>query len=124
MNRLFVDDDDDAKEFWENIRFYNKAVAFTSTGGSGRIMGKLFDSRGPPSYKIQGDLYHRLGPLLLDANDAPTYSQLYIYDPTKVLSYCMHKNLDCWQATMFILQSILNEHHPTIPVFKQAFELT
>jgi hypothetical protein len=37
-------------------------------------MGNLFDGKGPPSYKIQGELYHHLGSLLPDEPAAPYIS--------------------------------------------------
>jgi hypothetical protein len=82
----------DAVEFWENIHFYNKALTFTLTGGDGRIMGELFDGQGPSLYKIHGELNHRLGPLEPDPGATPSFSQLYIYNPSGALPYQMQRN--------------------------------
>jgi hypothetical protein len=87
-------------------------------------MGELFDGKGPPSYKIQGELYHRLGSLLPDEAAAPTYSQLYVYDHQEALRYRMLKNSRRREATMTTLQTLLARTHPAVPSYKQAFELT
>jgi len=40
-----------------------------------------------PCYKIQGELYHRLGPLQPGSGQQPMYSQLYIYDHEEAIQY-------------------------------------
>lgn len=49
LARLYEAEDRDALEFHRNIRLYNKALAFTSTGGSGHLIGAFYDGRGPPT---------------------------------------------------------------------------
>ncbi|KAH8999276.1 hypothetical protein EDB92DRAFT_948464 [Lactarius akahatsu] len=66
-------DDRDAKEFCWNTRSYHKALAFMSIGGSGRLVGMIYEGRGPPTYKIQGEVYHQLRSLLPGANCPPVY---------------------------------------------------
>lgn len=123
LSNLYSTNDTDGNEFRDNIRFYNKALAFTSTGGHGHIVGELFDGRGPPGFKIQGEMYHRLGPLFPDENVAPTFSQLYIYDPSHALHYRMERNPDRRERTMTTLQRLLTETHPAVHVFEQARDL-
>ena len=36
--------------------------------------------KGPPWYKIQGSMYHRLGPLLPQEGKRPRFAQMYFYD--------------------------------------------
>jgi hypothetical protein len=38
------------------------------------------DGRGPPVFKISGQVHHRVGPLLPSDGDVPKFLQLYIYD--------------------------------------------
>jgi len=38
------------------------------------------DGRGPPVFKISGQVHHRIGPLLPSDGDVPKFLQLYIYD--------------------------------------------
>ena len=60
---LYCSNDCCRREFHTHIHQYNKVFAFTLTGGPGHIDRSMFNSRRPPSYKIQGKLYHQLGPL-------------------------------------------------------------
>lgn len=71
----YVDDHEaqDATEFRSHIRRY-KAFAFTSSGGSFRLDGRVLDGHGPPCYKIQDELFHQIGPLLPENPQAPLYS--------------------------------------------------
>ena len=48
MYRLYAGQDADAREFRENIRRYNKAFAFTSSGGPGHLDASVLDGHGPP----------------------------------------------------------------------------
>jgi len=114
----------DAKEFRRNARFYNKALAFTSTGGSGHLVGMMYEGRGPPMYKIQGEIYHQLGSLLPNPNCPPVYSQLFIYDPGDALRFRLSRNSERNPATMSALQDVMNDCHPFVNVYRQAFELT
>ena len=44
---------------------------------------------GPPYFKICGQLFHRYGALLLDQNQIPSYSQLYIVEAANALNFRM-----------------------------------
>jgi hypothetical protein len=75
---LFTGDTHEAKEFRSNIVQYNAAFAFTSLGVKvdHSILG-----RGPPVFRIHGELRHLSGSLLPEESVNPCYSQLYVYDP-------------------------------------------
>ncbi len=113
-----------ATEFHCNIRLYNKALAFTSTGGSGSLVGTSYDGGGPPLYKIQGEIFHQISPILPDNNCLPRYSQMYIYDHNEALQYRMCINPDRDVATMQILQHVLENHHPSVRIYQQTYQLT
>lgn len=123
LHDLYIDNRAPAKKFREHIRHYNKAFAFTSTGGSFCLDGSVFDGRGPPCYKIQGDLYHRLGPLCPEDGHVPTYSQLYIWDNAEALGYRQHKNPNTHPETMEAIQNMLMTCNPFIHVYLQAREI-
>ncbi|KAH9042406.1 hypothetical protein EDB84DRAFT_1576635 [Lactarius hengduanensis] len=120
---LYSSDSAQAKEFRLHLRRYNKVFAFTSTGGSGRLDGTMFNGRGPPSYKIQGEVFHQIGPLSPEENQAPLYSQLYIYNPADALERRNDNNRVTRPATMSLLQDVILSYHPFIEVYKQAQEL-
>ena len=121
---LYCSNDRRGRSFRTHIRQYNKAFAFTSTGGPGHIDGSMFDGRGPPSYKIQGELYHQLGPLQPEEGRRPLYSQLYIYDPTEALAYREGNNPATCPEIMSLLQRVLLQNNPFVPVYEQAKALT
>jgi hypothetical protein len=119
----YVADHDDAKEFRSHIRRYNKAFAFTSSGGSFRLDGRVLDGRGPPCYKIQGELFHQIGPVLPENPQAPLYSQLYIYDPTDALQHRKSNNPQTRSETMAFLQMLMLHCNPFVDTYVQADEL-
>ena len=106
------------------MRQYNKAFAFTSTGGSGRVDGSVLDGQGPPCYKIQGKLYHWLGPVQPPKNGQPIYSQLYIYDNSEALQHRQHNNPGTDQQIISLLQDILLRVNLFVPLYEQARFLT
>lgn len=115
---------EDAKRFRKYIRRYNKAFAFTSSGGPGHLDGSVLDGRGPPCYKIQGELFHRIGAIHPDDGRSPIYSQLYVYDPQEALGYRNANNSDTLPTTMEDLQNIILGCNPFVALYDQASALT
>lgn len=72
------DGDITSKKFIRNIRQYNCLFAFTSMGA--QIDNSVNDGRGPPLFKICGQVHHRIGSLLPPDGSSPKFIQLYIYD--------------------------------------------
>nr|VDC87942.1 unnamed protein product [Brassica rapa] len=66
------------KQFRETIRVYNALLAFTSIGAN--IDYSVVFGRGPFTFRIQGQTYHRIGSLLPKPGLPPKYLQLYIFD--------------------------------------------
>ncbi|KAL0733578.1 hypothetical protein Bca4012_009788 [Brassica carinata] len=62
----------------DNIRVYNSMLAFTSIGAE--VDKSLMSGNGPYTYRIQGQIYHRLGSLLPLEGKPPKCGQLYIFD--------------------------------------------
>jgi hypothetical protein len=62
----------------KNIRQYNCLFAFTSMGAN--IDRTMNDGRGPPVFKISGQIHHRIGSLLPPDGSPPKFIQLYVYD--------------------------------------------
>jgi hypothetical protein len=76
LQRFFLGDDTQSKEFQKNIAQYNNALSFTSLGV--KEDRSINNSGGPPVFHICGDLCHHAGALTLAAGKTPTYAQLYI----------------------------------------------
>ena len=64
------------KNFCDSSRQYNSPFAFTSIGGD----EVRFQQGGPPIYKIQGQMYHRLGSLLPNDDVNHTFAQVYLME--------------------------------------------
>ncbi|KAH7850741.1 hypothetical protein Vadar_002294 [Vaccinium darrowii] len=64
--------------FMDNIRSYNSMMSFTSMGG--KVDHSVLDGRGPYTFRISGENYHRIGSLLPTPGQKPKFAQLYIYD--------------------------------------------
>ncbi|KAJ1262208.1 hypothetical protein BS78_09G089200 [Paspalum vaginatum] len=67
-----------SRAFIKHIREYNCLFAFTSMGAN--IDRSMNDGRGPPVFKISGQVHHRIGSLLPHGEEPPKFIQLYIYD--------------------------------------------
>ena len=66
----------EGKNFRENIRSFNNAVAFASMGAN--IVSPT--SNRPYCFRIHGQIYHRIGSLHAEAGKNAHYAQLYILD--------------------------------------------
>ncbi|KAH9179071.1 hypothetical protein EDB89DRAFT_771476 [Lactarius sanguifluus] len=124
LYELYSCDSTQAKEFRLHLRRYNKVFTFTSMGGSDRLDGTMFDGRGPPFYKIQRKVFHKIGPLLPEENKASLYSQLYIYDPADALQRRKDHNRQMRAVTMSLSQDLILQYHPFVEVYRQVYELS
>ena len=102
--------DRQAKDFRENIWKYNRAFAFTSIQVT-EDYSVNERHQGQPVFRIQGELYHRHGPLLPPENRPPTYAQLYFYDTRAALEHHRRQNLGLNSDTLRMLQDMLLIHH-------------
>ena len=123
MYDLYTSLENTGKEFHSNFCQYNEVFAFTSMGGNFCLDSVVFDGHRPPMYKIQGEMFHQIGPLFLDSSHAPLYSQLYIYDPANTLQHCKDNNPRTCDSTMMTLQCIMLDCNPFIEVYLQAAAL-
>ncbi len=101
---------------------YNSALAFTSVGVSvDESVNRR--GRGPPVFRIHGELKHYSGTLLPRTGTAPAYAQLYILDPQAALQYRMHRNGNLDVDIMLALQNMLRTANPYVAVYEHAFEI-
>jgi len=79
MRQLLFDcNNTHSKHFQANIRSYNLMFVFTSPGT--KVDTRYNTSRGPPTFRIHGQVHHLIGSLLPMPNNSPKFAQLYIYD--------------------------------------------
>lgn len=121
--QLLTQNDAQAKNFKEHIWEYNRALAFTSLGVTEDH--SVNRGRGPPVFRVQGELCHRSGSLLPDPGHKPIYAQLYIFDPHVALQYRMQNNPQSHlrDDTMALLQDVIRDHHQYAPIYLHAFEV-
>lgn len=108
-----------------SIRQYNCLFAFTSMGA--RIDNSINDGRGPPLFKICGQVHHRVGSLLPLDDSAPQFLQLYVYDTANEVSNrlkCLdadHRPVESLDPSIVHdLISMLDQHNP----FAKKFRMT
>ncbi|XP_056692064.1 uncharacterized protein [Spinacia oleracea] len=88
LQDLYTNQDSESKNFQENTRPYNMVFSFTSMGG--KIDSSVNKGRGPFTFRLYGQNYHRIGSLLPTTGSSPKFSQLYIYDTENEVSNRLH----------------------------------
>ena len=94
-----------AKEFREKIRQYNSAFVFMSF--TAKEKNDNSGGGSPWMWKTGYTIYHRAGTLFPNAQEDPSYAQLYFYDPLDALQYCMNRNGNLKHEMMEYLQNML-----------------
>jgi len=121
LKNLYNGTNPHSKVFKENIRQYNAAFAFTSLGVN--IDRSVTGTAGVYSFRINGELHHLGGALLPSPGETPRYAQLYIHDPVAQADARGRNNPSLNSAIMTQIQGVLNETHPYVPLYKQAFDI-
>lgn len=70
---LFSRDHELSRHFMNNIRKYNSLFQMTSFGVSGNIVNEGW----MPVFRVQGQIYHRIGSLFPEAGQEPKFLQIY-----------------------------------------------
>ncbi|KAI9451440.1 hypothetical protein F5148DRAFT_1290133 [Russula earlei] len=114
LYNLLTGQDPTSKAFCLHILSYNNALAFTSVGR--QVDHSVYQGQGPWVFKLHGELIHRIGSLLPPEGPdaaAPSYAQLYIYDPDQALHMRMAHpaNSHLHQNTMQTLQDMLHYYN-------------
>jgi hypothetical protein len=116
-----------SKKFIQNIRQYNCLFTFTSMGA--HIDNSVNNDRGPPVFKISGQVHHRIGSLLPLDDGPPKFIQLYIYDTTnevinrlKCLNADDAPNGSLDPSVVDGLMKMLDQHNPFVKKFRIARE--
>jgi len=75
---FFTSNEANIKDFCQCIRSYNNALAFTSMGAD--LLNTSVTQPGNYSYRLRGELYHKMGSLPPQPGETPKFTQLYISD--------------------------------------------
>ena len=121
LRNLFDGTDIHSLEFKTNIWQYNATFAFTSLGV--KVDHTVTAGSGSYSFRISGGLHHLSGALLPLPNQAPVFAQLYIYDPLEQQAHRQQNNQNLNPAVVAIIQGVLNQSHPYIALYKQAYQV-
>jgi hypothetical protein len=111
-------------DFQCHIHLYNKALAFTSTGGNQHLDGSSYGWSWSSTIQIHGEIFHRLGPLCPQGDTLPVFSQLYVYNHNEALAFRKRLNLQHDPTIMETLQTVLEQSHPLVDVHMQAYRLS
>ena len=113
------------RKFMEAVRHYNGAMAFASVSAEVDVLR----GRGPPSYRIHGQVYHFLGSPVPDPERPPAFAQLYFIDTEEAVRHQMSgmgEDNGGWQLNMDImrhLQGIIREVNPYAQLYVQMREV-
>ena len=122
LRQLYVMDTPESRHFREEIWRFNRALSFTSLGvNEDRSVNG--PGRGPPVFRICGDLCHRSGALEPSPGQPPQYAQLYVYEPRDALALRMNINMDLRPDVMETLQTLLHESHQYAQMYRHAHEI-
>lgn len=134
LNGLLIGTDPDSNMFLKSIRTFNSCFQMTSFGATEIVHntsanGQQFNS----TFKIKGQVYHKVGSLLPMPNEPHKFLQIYFMggedinrvDPESALANrvdarCRHNNLSSPKARRIIseLDTLLNEHNELLKFFK------
>ena len=110
FQQLLTSNNEQSRNFKENIRQYNSSVSFASFGAKTATP----PGRGPYTFRLHGQIYHRAGCLHPPDTAAPSYSQLYIIEANHAIQARLQhaQNQHCRQDVMTILTTVLNRVNP------------
>jgi len=118
---LLTSKESSAVKFRDQIRMYNLVLAFTSFGA--KVDESVTGGPGPYSFRIQGELYHKIGSLCPAEGQRPQFAQLYIHD-RKRAHQNRHVVMPSLDPTMLDrLLTMMYNINPYVEVFKMARDM-
>jgi len=119
---LFTTLQSDAKHFRDHLWEYNRAFAFTSLGISEDH--DVNDGRGPPVFRISGELCHHSGALLPLPEQDPVYAQLYfVFGDRSSPEWRKHNNQDLRRDIIEDLEVVIRQSNPYADIYIHAFHV-
>ena len=122
--KLLTEDNQESKNFRENIRNYNTANAFASTVC--KMDENLMKKKGTYLFRINGEVNHYTSQSLNPQVDQdPTYSQLYFLDSSEATEVRMKNraNSKCLPRVMAKIDEIIRKYNPYYRSFKQLKQI-
>ena len=119
LQRLMTGDDSECREFRAHIREYNNALSFASRGFSGRPF-VFNNTRGPPVFKVSGQMFHCMGNVLPSEGKSPKFSQMYVFDEDYELENRMNNVSGLNKNTLKNLQEMIHQYNAFAKVYINA----
>ena len=108
-----------SKHFLENIRKYNSCFQMTSFGASSEVCEPGF----MPTFKVQGQVYHRVGSLLPPSDGQHKFLQIYFMSDERLEARQGCNNIPgTHQDVVTELQQMLHQHNAYVDIFKTALQ--
>jgi hypothetical protein len=108
-----------SKHFLENIRKYNSCFQMTSFGATKEVCEPGF----MPTFKVQGQVYHRVGSLLPSSNEQHKFLQIYFMGDALQEAKQRCSNLPGVRREIVMdLQQMLHQCNNYVHVFKSALQ--
>ncbi|GFR12144.1 ATP-dependent DNA helicase [Trichonephila clavata] len=119
LHTLLSSDSVCAKLFRKNIRRYNSCFQMTSFGSSKQIIESGF----MPTFKVQGQVYHKIGSLFPCPAEEPKFLQIYFIDSNMEQAEQRCKIVQQVKQDLVLkLQDMLHHNNSYIKSFKSAIE--
>jgi hypothetical protein len=121
MRNLLTENTAQSRHFLSLIRQYNSAMAFASFVGKSPVAA----GRGPRTFRLHGQLYHKTGTLHPEPGTPAMYSQLYIIEADQAVeSRIGHReNQKCRLEIMALLTTILQRINPFAAAYKHMLQV-
>jgi hypothetical protein len=114
------------RHFKDNLRQYNAAFAFMTLGCdivSAEERNANSNRGGLNAFQIHGTLCHRQGLLLPVEGNAPSYAQLYIYDPSYAAQRLSERNENLDNEIIENLSTVLSQCNSFAHIYRHAYEI-
>jgi hypothetical protein len=109
----------ESRHFLQNIRRYNSCFQMTSFGATSIVEEPGF----MPTFKVQGQIYHRIGSLLPCPNQSPKFLQIYFMGDEQLQADQRCQNIPGTRRNIIEhLQRLLCVHNQLINTFTTALE--
>lgn len=108
----------ESKHFLSNIRQYNTAFQMTSFG-----INSIIKENYMPTFKVQGQIYHRIGSLLPSNNSDLKFLQIYFMgNKDEKISHRLKISSSTKPEIIEALQTIFEENNQLIHLFQTALD--
>ncbi|XP_055924693.1 uncharacterized protein LOC129956776 [Argiope bruennichi] len=121
---LLAGESDDSKLFLRKIRKFNSCFQMTSFGAT-KICDLASNGRNfETTFKVQGQVYHKIGSLLPMPDDDPKFLQIYFMGnrEERVTARCQYNFIDQAEerGIVILLENFLDDQNQLIRLFKRV----